>query len=315
MIEILSNSLVPVFVVLLFGYAAGHWKVVDNQNVQGLVSFLMSFALPCSLFVTIAHTSEALLWSQIKTAVVLAIVYLAVFIGTYYALRKLAQDTPANSAVLALTLGFPNVAGIGIPLLLAVYGPQASVTVAVAVAVGAITVTPITLAILEAGTSAGQALSPAARVRRSALRAVEKPVFWAPVLAVLVASLGLHLPRYVDSSLTILGAATEGTALFATGLIASSQHFTLSSNAIWAVAAKNALQPALCFGVALLLRMPLEPTKHVVLLTAIPSGFFGILFGKGFGATPELSSSSLVASTVFGIVTLAGWIVLLSHLH
>ncbi|MEI9951278.1 MAG: AEC family transporter [Pseudomonadota bacterium] len=142
MIEILSNSLVPVFVVLLFGYAAGHWKVVDNQNVQGLVSFLMSFALPCSLFVTIAHTTEALLWSQIKTAVVLAIVYLAVFIGTYYALRKLAQDTPANSAVLALTLGFPNVAGIGIPLLLAVYGPQASVTVAVAVAVGAITVTP-----------------------------------------------------------------------------------------------------------------------------------------------------------------------------
>jgi len=36
--------------------------------------------------------------------------------------KKLLQ----NSAVLALTLGFPNHAGVGIPLLLAVYGPEAS---------------------------------------------------------------------------------------------------------------------------------------------------------------------------------------------
>jgi predicted permease len=78
---------------------------------------------------------------------------------------------------------------------------------------------------------------------------------------------------------------------------------------------KNVIQPALCLAVALLLGMPLEETRFVVLLSAIPSGFFGILFGKGFDATPEVASSSLVASTVLSIVTLAGWIVLLSHLR
>jgi predicted permease len=315
MIEVLANSLVPVFVGLLFGYAAGLRKVVDNKDVRSLVSFLMTFALPCSLFVAIARTPRQLLWGQAKGAVVLAIVYVVVFVATYYASRNLAKDTAANSAVLALTLGFPNTAGVGFPLLLAVYGPGASVTVAVGLAVGAITITPVTLAILESGTSAGRKLSPAARIRVSLVRALQKPVFWAPVLGVVAAVVGLHMPAYLDRSLTILGDATEGTALFVTGLIVSAQRFDLSWGVGWAVFGKNVIQPALCLAVALLVGMPVEQTKYVVLLAAIPSGFFGILFGEGFDSTPKVASSSLIASTVLGIFTLAGWIILLSHLH
>jgi predicted permease len=315
MIQLLANSLVPIFVGLLFGYAAGLLKIVDNKDVKGLVSFLMTFALPCSLFVIIARTPRQLLWGQAMVAVVLAIVYVAVFVATYYVSRNLGKDTAANSAVLALTLGFPNHAGVGIPLLLAVYGPEASVSVAVGLAVGAITITPITLTILESGTSAGRTLSPAARIRISLWRALQKPVFWAPVLGVLAAVVKFHMPIYLDKSLTMLGDATEGTALFVTGLITSAQRFNLNWGVGCAVLGKNVIQPALCLAVALLLGMPLEETRFVVLLSAIPSGFFGILFGKGFDATPEVASSSLVASTVLSIVTLAGWIVLLSHLR
>jgi malonate transporter and related proteins len=177
MIDILANSLVPVFVGLLLGYAAGLRKAVDNKDVKSLVAFLMNFALPCSLFVTIALAPHQLLWGQVKAAVVLAIVYVAVFISTYYAARILGKDTAADSSVLALTLGFPNAAAMGIPLLLAVYGPRASVTVAVAIAVGAITITPITVAILESGTKEGRTLSHVARVRMSLWTAVKEPVF------------------------------------------------------------------------------------------------------------------------------------------
>jgi len=258
MIDVLANSLVPVFVGLLFGYAAGLRKLVDNKDVRSLVSFLMTFALPCSLFVAIARTPRQLLWGQAKGAVVLAIVYVVVFVATYYASRNLAKDTAANSAVLALTLGFPNTAGVGFPLLVAVYGPGASVTVAVGLAVGAITITPVTLAILESGTSAGRKLSPAARIRVSLVRALQKPVFWAPVLGVVAAVVGLHMPAYLDRSLTILGDATEGTALFVTGLIVSAQRFDLSWGVGWAVFGKNVIQPALCLAVALLVGMPVE---------------------------------------------------------
>jgi malonate transporter and related proteins len=315
MTRVLVDSLVPVFAGLLFGYAAGLGKAVDNKRVEGLIGFLMTFALPCSLLVTIARTERQFLWGQARAAAVLAIAYLAVFVATYYASRKLRHDSAANSAVLALTLGFPNAAGVGIPLLLAVYGPQASVTVAVSLAVGAITITPITLAILESGRSEAKSLSRSARIWLSLWRAVKKPVFWAPVLGAIAAVVRFHMPIYIEKSLTILGAATEGTALFVTGLIASSQLFKLNWDVGWAVLSKNVIQPALCLVVARLFRMTPMQTRYVVLLGACPSGFFGILFGEGFDAAPELASSSLIASTVLSIFTLAGWIVLLDHLH
>ena len=315
MIELLAKSLVPIFVGLLFGYAAGLRKVVDNKDVRTLVGFLMTFALPCYLFVTMASTPRQLLWGQAKPALVFAIVYVALFVATYYASRHLVKVTAANSAVLALTLGFPNAAAVGIPLLQAVYGPQASVTVAVALAVGAITITPITLVILESGTSAGRAVSHAARIRASLWSALKNPVFWAPVLGVVVAVVKFHVPVYVEKGLIILGAATEGTALFVTGLIVSAQRFTLNWSVGRAVLAKNVIQPALCLAVVLPLAMPLEQTRYVVLLSAIPCGFFGILFGEGLDATPEVASSSLIASTLISIFTVAGWSVLLNHLH
>jgi len=55
MIQDLANSLVPIFVGLLLGMRQALFKIVDNKDVKSLVSFLMTFALPCSLFVTIAR--------------------------------------------------------------------------------------------------------------------------------------------------------------------------------------------------------------------------------------------------------------------
>jgi len=315
MVEVLANALVPVFVGMLFGYAAGLCKIVDNKDVKILVTFLMRFALPCSLFVTIASTSRQMLWDQATSALILAIVYLVIFVATYYASRSLGKDTASNSAVLALTLGFPNTAAVGIPLIRAVYGPQASVTVAIAIAIGAITITPITLAVLESGTAEERKFSQAVRIRRSVWGAVKNPVFWAPVLGALVAFAKVSLPNYLDTSLSILGGATEGTALFVTGVITSAQPFKFSWGVGGAVMTKNVVQPVLCLLVASLFGLQLEQTKYLVLLSALSCGFFGILFGESFDATPEVASSSLIASTVLSIFTLGGWIILLSHLH
>ena len=314
MIAILANTLVPIFAGLLLGYIAGLRGVVDNKNVKSLITFVMSFALPCSLFVTIAQTPHSLLWGQGKVAIALAIVYFVIFGLTHLAAQRLGKNTAADSSVLALTLGFPNAAAVGLPLLLAAYGKDAIVSVAVAIAIGSITISPITLAILESSTVEGKALSPTARIFTSAWKAIKKPVVWAPVLGVIAVAIDFHMPAYAERSLTVLGSATAGTALFLTGLVVSAQRFKFTWRVSWSVFAKNLLQPAFGLLIARSLSLPLEATRSVVLISAIPCGFFGIVFGKGFDATPEVASSSLIASYVIGIFTLAGWIIFLSHL-
>ena len=314
MITILANALVPIFAGLLLGYIAGLLNVVDNRNVKSLITFVMSFAVSCFLFVTVARTPHDLLWSQSKVAVALAIVYFVVFSLTHLAARRLGKSIAADSTVLALTLGFPNATAVGLPLLLAAYGNDTAVSVAVAIAIGSITISPITLAILESSTVEGQALSPMTRIWTSVWKAIKKPVVWAPVLGVLVVAIDFHIPPYAERSLTVLGSATAGTALFLTGLVVSAQRFKFTWGVGWSVFAKNLLHPALGLLIARSLSLPLEATRSVVLISAIPCGFFGIVFGKGFDATPEVASSSLIASYVFGVVTLAGWIIFLSYL-
>jgi len=103
-------------------------------------------------------------------------------------------------------------------------------------------------------------------------------------------------------------------ALFLTGLVVSAQRFRFTGAMVGAVVAKNIAQPALCLGIAMLVHLPMEAMRYVVLICAIPCGFFGIVFGKGFGAPPEVAGSSLIASYVVGVFTLAGWMVLLSRL-
>jgi predicted permease len=130
-----------------------------------------------------------------------------------------------------------------------------------------------------------------------------------------VVAANLVVPSYVDESLTIFATAIAASALFLTGLLVSAQRFNLSWSVGWSVLGKTLLQPALCLGMAHVVGLPLEQTRDAVLISAIPCGFFGVIFGKRFDAIPSVASSSLIASTVVGIFTLAGWIVLLSHLH
>jgi malonate transporter len=184
MTQILTQSLIPMFVGLLLGYAAGWMQVVNNENPKELVTFLMSFPLPCTLSVTIARTSAETLRTHANIAAIFRLHYILTFLATYCVARFFQKDTADESAVVALTLGFPNLAGVGLPLLGALYGAGANVSVVASLAVGVVTITPITLAILESSSTAGGDRSHVEIIRTAIWRALEKPVFWAPMAGV-----------------------------------------------------------------------------------------------------------------------------------
>src|ERR1700761_2372027 len=140
MLSVLAFALIPVFFGLLLGYFAGVRKLVDARNAQPLVAFVMNFALPCSLFTAIAHTGRDVLRGKGGLVITLAAVYLILFYLTWFFERNIFRSSPADSAVLALTLSFPNATAVGIPLLDAIYGPSASAATALGIAIGAITI-------------------------------------------------------------------------------------------------------------------------------------------------------------------------------
>jgi predicted permease len=314
MTTVLADALVPIFAGLLLGYCAGLWHRMDNQNVRTLITFVMSFAIPCALFLAIASTPRAALREQAAAALVLAIAYAVLYAISFLWTRRRENLNPSDSAVVALTLGFPNSAAVGLPLLASVFGSRSTVTVATSLAIGSITVSPITLAILEGsrrGSAGGSALR---QIGLSLLHSFKRPIVWAPLLGLAFSCAGLSLPSFINRSLAVMGSAADGSALVLTGLVVSAQRFEIGGNTLIAILLKNALQPALALGIAMLIHLSIEQTRYVTLISAMPCGFFGVVFGKDFDSSPKLASSGLIASYVVGIGTLAAWIVIVNHI-
>ena len=224
---ILLNALLPIFVGLLLGYIAGRRGVMDNLNVRNLIVLVMDFAIPCALFSTISRTSWPVLVEQSEPAVMIAVVFVALYAVSYIWARKSLKMSISDASVLALTVGFPNSAAVALPLLTTAYGPSSTVIAALSIAVGAITISPLTVALLESDKlSDGKGVSIQAIAKF--LRAFTRPVVWAPTLALVSVYFALRLPSYVDRSLTILGSAASGSALILTGVVVSSRHFALT---------------------------------------------------------------------------------------
>lgn len=75
MTDILADALVPIFAGLLLGYLAGRFRVMDNQNVRTMTTFVMNIAVPAALFLAIARTPRGVLCEQLRTAILLAVVF------------------------------------------------------------------------------------------------------------------------------------------------------------------------------------------------------------------------------------------------
>jgi predicted permease len=323
MTKVLANALVPIFAGLLLGYFAGLWRRMDNQNVRTLITFVMSFAIPCSLFLAIASTPRAALREQAAAGLVLAIVYAVLYAVSFVWTRFRENLNASDSSVVALTLGFPNSAAVGLPLLASVFGSRATVTVATSLAIGSITVSPITLAILErsrrgsagvSGTGLSGKSSALRQITLSLLHSCKRPIVWAPLLGLAFSCADLTLPSFIHRSLAVMGSAADGSALVLTGLVVSAQKFEIRGNTLIAVLLKNALQPAIALGICMLIHLNIEQTRYVTLISAMPCGFFGVVFGRDFNSNPKLASSGLIASYLVGVGSLAAWIVIVNHI-
>lgn len=76
----------------------------------------------------------------------------------------------------------------------------------------------------------------------------------------------------------------------------------------------NVVQPLIALLLVHVLALPKSIAGQAVLLSAIPQGSFGILFGLPYGVKDTSAGTTLVASNVLSALTLSGTILFLGHM-
>jgi malonate transporter and related proteins len=304
-IDVLLNALVPIFAVMALGYFAGWICDVDNQHVAEPNALVMDFALPASLFVATASTSRAVLLAQWPLLVVLSVSMVALYALSYWMQRRLFGFGSSEASVQALTIGLPNSAAAGLPLIAAVFGGANTIDVALSIAAGSIVISPLTLAILEANKARAGGKGSLGAALQAIGRSLRKPVVLAPLAGVAFCLLDISLAEALRRSFQLIGQAAGGVALFLTGLILSAQRIKLGPNVLSGTLLKNVIQPLLAVGLILALPMDRDTARAALLLCALPSGSFGVLFGLRYGLDSPVAGSTLVVSTLASVVTVA----------
>ena len=307
MTQLILLALGPIFFVMLLGYFAGKVRTIDNHHVGEINALVMDFALPASLFVATASTPRNVMIGEAPLFAIQGAAMLIPFAAWYFYERIARRTSPGEAAVQALTVAQPNYAAAGLPIVAALIGPAGAVQVAIAIAAATILPSPITLLLLEllGGGVRPEGETRARRVFRAVRRSLTKPIVLAPLVGAALSFGGLELGPALKASLQLIGAAAGGVALFLTGLVLSAQRFRLNANVTIGTIVSNVLRPLLVVAMVRLFPVPPDIAKISILLAALPSGFFGILFGVNYKLDSDDSGSMVIASTVFSLATLA----------
>lgn len=306
---ILLNVVFPVFAIILAGFLCGRLGLLSGSSLEGLNKFVYWIALPALLFRAMAAVDlEALLnWSFIGAyvggqAITMVVASLA---GLW-----LFKNSASEAAINGMNGVYGNTGFLGIPLMLAAFGEVATVPTIITVVVNSALVVGVAILFVELGSNQATGVRQLLRDISGAL--AKNPMLVAPVAGIAWALTGAPLPLAIDRFCELLGAAAGPCALFAIGMFLVGKPVASGVGEVsCTVFIKLLVQPALTWWIASeILEMPPLLTAVAVIMAATPTGAGSFVLAQQYGVYVQRTSSVILFSTVFSIVTI---FLLLNH--
>jgi malonate transporter len=298
--------IVPIFFVLLLGYAAGRAKEFGSDQVAGINELVLDFALPASLFVGTVSTPREQLLQQGPFVLALLVGIVGLYVIVLLLARQLFRHAMGLAALQAITVCFSAGPYFGPAVLTPVYGASSAVAISMIAIILNIVIVPTTLILIEVsrGTEGSEVKSIASLVGPALANAVKTPFVWAPLLAVALVLVGVRVPHLVDSALSLIGQATGGVALFVAGLMIAAHKVIVNLEVVVNTVLKMLVQPAIFFLLALAFGVKPPFLYEGLLLTALPSGPMGILLATRNKMYESDASSALAVTSIAMLITL-----------
>ncbi|MGM9870627.1 MAG: AEC family transporter [Muribaculaceae bacterium] len=310
--HVILYAIVPIIVVMLAGYISGKKGIFTGQDSKKFNKVVLDYALPAALFVSIVQASREELAADLNLTIVSTIGIMGCFMLVYYVFKYcFKQNTGADAAVSALISGSPTIGFLGFAVLEPIFGTTPTVALVVAIVgivVNAIGI-PVGLSLMNASL---EKQNPGSTKKESAwkpvLHALAQPVAWAPILAVVWVLVGIPWPKELSPSFDLMAKANASMAVFSAGITLSSIKLDLNWQVFMGTIMKMFLMPAVVLALGLLFHMHPENLKMLVVASALPPAFSGIIIADEYDTYVATGTSSLTISVIVFIATCPLWL-------
>lgn len=311
----------PFFALVLCGYIAARRRMLPLDAIPGLNTFVLFFALPCMLFRFGAGTPIAQLLDLVAASVYLACALVVVLLVVVFSRNSRIGWNDASFG--ALVAAFPNTGFMGVPLLIALLGAQASGPAILTILVDLVITSSLCIALsrLDGADEHG-----ASKAARNALKGVAiNPMPWSIVLGGLSSWLGWQPIKPVAATIGLLADAASPVALFTIGAVLARSQFIAAEHEhapmpwqdfVPVSLVKLLLHPLLVWAAghaAIAAGVPLRESSLtvMVLVAALPSASNVALLAERFRADTGRIARIILLTTAAAFLTFSAAVALL----
>ncbi len=309
MLQSLIDVILPVFLVIGAGYTATRSGYFKEAHINGLMRFTQGFAIPCLLFLAIAHLDLSagfdprLLVSFYSAA---ALCFTAGIFGARLIFGREWEDCVA----IGFCCLFSNSVLLGLPITERAYGPDNLAGNYAIIAFHSPFCYCVGITVMEIVRNRGHG---GTKMVRSVLSAMFKNALILGIALGFVVNLsGLVIPQVVDEALELVTRAALPGALFALGgvLVKYKPEGDLRTIAL-VCGVSLMLHPSLVWLFGTTTGLPQDLFRSGVLNAAMAPGFNAYIFANMYGRAKRVAASSVLIGTATSILTVWLWLTLL----
>ena len=307
--QILIDVVLPVFLLIGFGYAAARAKLLSDDAIDGLMRFSQSFAIPCLLFRSISTLD---LSTSFDPGLLLSF-YIGAFAGfaAGFAAARKGFGRPLDECVaVGFACMFSNSLLLGLSITERAYGKEALIGNYAIIAMHSPLFYAFGIGLMEWVRSRGKDLSGAALSAQVVRSIFSQPLVIGITLGVAVNLVHLPVPDAVGGALDMLGRAGLPVALFGLGGILLRYRPEGDKSLIATVVLVTLiLHPVVTYLLArFVFAVPVAALRSAVVTAAMPPGVNAYLFAHLYGTGRRVAASAVLIATALSIVTAWVWL-------
>ena len=307
--QALLEVILPVFIVIGFGYAVVWQRLFTDEGVDALMRFTQNFAIPCLLFRAISTLnlddgfSVGLLASFYIGATICFLLGIA---GARLFFRR---DWP-DAVAIGFCCLFSNSVLLGLPITERAYGPDALAGNYAIVALHAPFCYLLGVIAMEAARETGRGLATAAI---GVVKALTKNALVIGIaLGLLVNVTALPLPGVLTDAVDMMVRAALPAALFGLGGVLVRYRPEGDTRTIAMICGISlVVHPAISWSAAMAFDLGRDAFRSVVLTATMAPGVNAYIFANMYGAARRVAASSVLIATMTSLVTVWLWLLVL----
>ena len=307
--QALLDVILPVFLVVGFGYVVVWRKLFSTAAVDGVMSYTQNFAIPCLLFMALIKIDlgQAYSFRLMGSYYIGAASGFALgFLGARYIFKRNAEDSVAIGFVSL----FSNSVMMGLAITERAYGVDALVANFAIVSLHAPFCYFVGITAMEIAKSDGDSISQGAlNVGKSMMK---NALFIAILLGLLINVADVALPKAFLDGAKMVATTALPAALFGMGGVLYQYRPEGDFGAIaWVVGISLLVHPAIVWSLGQLWGLSVSELRSAVLTSAMAPGINCYIFASMYNRAKRVAASGVLIATALSVLTIWCWLQIL----